>query len=520
MANRVRIRVDGVDYEVEAGRTVLQALDDCGALRSEGSEAKEGAERAPVEIPHYCWHPKLSIDGSCRLCQVEVRSGEDGDFRLAIACNTPVADGLQVDTQSEAVARAREGVMELLLVNHPLDCPICDQSGECRLQDYAYAYGVDHARTREPRRKLKKRTPIGPTIVLDQERCILCRRCVRFCREVTGTGELGIFDRGDRSVVETFPGDVLDNAYSMNVADVCPVGALTTRDFRFKERAWSLQSFPGICTGCSRGCSIHVDVAKNEVQRYRPRRNDAVNGTWMCDEGRLSYHAIAREDRIAQCLVRTQPGPDAGDEEGELRPASLDEATRVVAARLRRLLDESGPGVIAGVASAHASNEDLRAFKTFLDVLDVDSIGLAVRHGDSDGLLVEAEKGANGEGARAIGFGDPGALLERVKGGGIQALLVLGHDLVAAGGPMESEQLAGLDTLVVFDTHRSALERVADVVFPVRHAAEKQDSYTNSAGIVQPVQQAVQPAAGVLDERDFLQHIGEALGLAGYGEAG
>ena len=166
------IHVDGVAYEVQEGRTILQALDDLGVLMSQ------------VEIPHYCWHPKLSIDGSCRLCQVEI----EGFPKLQIACNTPVKDGMVIHTQNERVQRAREGVMELLLVNHPLDCPICDQAGECKLQDYAYEYGVAHARTREPRRALRKKVDLGPTIVFDQERCILCRRCVRFCREVPADG--------------------------------------------------------------------------------------------------------------------------------------------------------------------------------------------------------------------------------------------------------------------------------------------------------------------------------------------
>jgi NADH-quinone oxidoreductase subunit G len=399
--------------------------------------------------------------------------------------------------------------MELLLVNHPLDCPICDQAGECRLQDYAYDYGVARSRTREPRRALEKRVELGPNIVFDQERCILCRCCVRFCREVSGTGELGIFDRGDRSVLETFPGEPLENDYSMNVADICPVGALTTRDFRFKLRVWSLEDADGICTGCARGCNVHIGVAKNEVQRYVPRRNDEVNGTWMCDVGRLSYKEIGREDRLSRCLVR-RPNEHGS---GELVPASIDEAVEAAAARLRPLLDTKGPGVIAGVVSAHVSNEDLRAFKTFLDMLDVDSIGLAAVIGSSDDILVEAEKGANGAGARATGFGELSSIIDRLTGGGIDGLIVLGHDLLDPAWLGGSEVLEGLDTVIAFDTHRSALERAADVVFPVRHAAEKNASYTNSAGIVQSVRCAVVPAANVLDERDFLARIGAALGF-------
>jgi len=298
------IRVDGVEYAVAGGRTILQALDDLGVLMN------------GVDVPHYCWHPKLSIDGSCRLCQVEV----EGIPKLQIACNTPVKDGMLISTSSERVKHAREGVMELLLLNHPLDCPICDQAGECKLQDYAFEYGVPHARTREARRPAKKRVDLGPTIVFDQERCILCRRCVRFCREIPKTGELGVFDRGDRSLLETFPGMPLDNPYSMNVADICPVGALTTKDFRFKIRVWFLEDVPGICTGCANGCNVHMGVANDKVYRYVPRRNDAVNDTWICDAGRMSYRRIGAPDRLktppvayaeySLWLKQERPAPD------------------------------------------------------------------------------------------------------------------------------------------------------------------------------------------------------------------
>jgi NADH-quinone oxidoreductase subunit G len=494
---KVRIRVDGTEYQVPAGTTILQALDQLGVLMN------------GVDVPHYCWHPKLSIDGSCRLCQVEVRSGGESEGRLAIACNTPVADAMVVETKSEIVRNAREGVMEMLLVNHPLDCPICDQAGECKLQDYAFAYGVDEARTREPRRALKKRVDLGETIVFDQERCILCRRCVRFCREVPGTGELGVFDRGDRSVLETFEGIPLDNDYSMNVADICPVGALTTKDFRFKMRVWFLEDADGICTGCSRGCNVHVGVAKNEVQRYVPRRNDAVNDTWMCDAGRLSYKEVARPDRLTRCRVRR-------DGDG-LVPTSVAEGVDAAAARIRALVAEKGTGVVAGVASAHASNEDLFAFKKFLDAGGIDLIGLAVEHGDSDELLVEPEKGANAAGARALGFGDVSLIVERIRGGGLEGLIVLGHDLVAEEYLGETVALERLDTVIHLDTHPSAMERVADVVFPIRHAVEKDATYTNSARRVQRVVAGVTPAPDVLDAGDVFTRLGVAMSLPGMG---
>jgi NADH-quinone oxidoreductase subunit G len=485
-----RITVDDRTIEVPEGQTILQALDAVGLLMD------------GVEIPHYCWHPKLSIDGSCRLCQVEV----EGMPKLQIACNTPVQDGMVIRTRSERVQRAREGVMELLLLNHPLDCPICDQAGECKLQDYAFEYGVMESRTREPRRAAKKRVDLGPTIVFDQERCILCRRCVRFCREVPGTGELGVVNRGDRSVIETFPGTRLENDYSMNVADICPVGALTTRDFRFKVRVWFLEDVPGVCTGCSNGCNVHLGVANNRVYRYVPRRNDAVNQTWICDEGRLSYKEI-ESGRLRHARVRG---------EGPAREVAYAAAVAEAAARLSQVLQAKGPGAVGALASPHATNEDLAVLRRLLDALRVETRGVAVVRGRADALLIKAEKAANAEGARRLGFGDAGAVLERVRQGAVEALLVLGHDVLASGAVAAPEELAGLGTLVLLDSHQSELQRVAHVVLPVRVAAEKHGTLTNAAGLVQRVVPAVEPPFEAWSEGDVLWRLGRLLGLPGF----
>jgi NADH-quinone oxidoreductase subunit G len=488
-----RITIDGQSYEVPDGRTILQALDELGLLMN------------GVDVPHYCWHPKLSVDGSCRLCQVEV----EGLPKLQIACNTPVKDGMVVRTTGERVTKAREGVMELLLVNHPLDCPICDQAGECKLQDYAYEYGATHARTREPRRALKKKVDLGPTIVFDQERCILCRRCVRFCREVPGTGELVVQGRGDRSVIETAPGQPLANDYSMNVADICPVGALTTKDFRFKIRVWFLEDVPGVCTGCANGCNVHLGVANNKVYRYVPRRNDAVNETWMCDEGRLSYKAIGAPDRLREAQLR--------DAAGRLVAASLDAALETAALRIRSAVDASGPGVVVALASPHATNEDLFALRRFLAALGTSSAaGVAVRRGREDALLVKAEKAANGAGARALGFDAPGPVLDRIRGGGARVLIALGHDVLDPAFGASEELFRGLETLILLDSHHSALEHVAHVVLPARVAAEKLGTLTNHAGRVQRVTPAVEPAHAALAEGDALERIGQRLGLPGF----
>jgi NADH-quinone oxidoreductase subunit G len=406
------------------------------------------------------------------------------------------------------VQRAREGVMELLLVNHPLDCPICDQAGECKLQDYAFEYGVPESRSLEPRRALRKRVDLGPTIVFDQERCILCRRCTRFCREIPKTGELGVVNRGDRSVIETFPGQQLDNPYSMNVADLCPVGALTTKDFRFKIRVWFLDDVPGICTGCANGCNIHLGVASNKVYRYLPRRNDAVNETWICDAGRLSYRAIGAEDRLKECVVRGPTGARAG--------ATFEAALGAAATRLRQELDAGGPGAIAGLASGHATNEDLFVFRRLLDGLGVGARGVALVRGPADDLLIRAEKAANGAGARALGFPDAAPLLAAIRSGAVSTLVVLGHDVLDPALLGGIEALRGLRSLILLDTHHSDLERIAHVVFPARHAAEKHGTLTNHANRVQRVSPAVEPAFEAYAEGFVLARLGAALGLPGF----
>jgi NADH-quinone oxidoreductase subunit G len=487
------ITVDGAAFEVAEGRTILQALDDLGVLMN------------GIDIPHYCWHPKLAIDGSCRLCQVEV----EGIPKLQIACNTLVQDGMVIHTRNERVRQAREGVMELLLINHPLDCPICDQAGECKLQDYAFEYGVPHSRTREPRRAAEKRVDLGPTIVFDQERCILCRRCVRFCQEIPKTGELSVFARGDRSTIETFPGMELDNRYSMNVADLCPVGALTTKDFRFKIRVWFLEDVPGVCTGCANGCNVHLGVANNKVYRYVPRRNDAVNETWICDAGRLSYKEIVSDSRLRQSFVRDAA---AGVEEVPFARA-LTEAAR----RLRRLLDDEGPGVIGALASPHAGNEDLFVLRRLLGALGVETAGVAVVNGESDDLLIREEKAANATGARRLGFGDVAPVLERIRGDELAALIVMGHDVLNSGALSGGvEAFASLDTLIWLDTHHAAFERVAHVGIPVRHAAEKHATLTNFAGRVQRVEPAVEPSFEAHADGEVLWRLAGELGLPGF----
>src|SRR3989338_3943604 len=274
------LTIDGRTVTVPPGTTIIQAADQLG-----------------ITVPRYCYHPGLSIAGNCRICLVEVEQLP----KLQIACYTPVADGMVVHTGSDKTLKARQEVLEFLLANHPLDCPVCDQAGESELQNYYMDHGRYEARFAEQKvKKTKKATPIGPTVMLDQERCILCSRCVRFTDEISKTSELGIFNRGDHAELDVAPGQALDNPYAGNVVDICPVGALTDRDFRFKARVWYLSSSPSVCPGCSRGCNIDIHYVLDRpyladgarVMRLKPRYNPDVNQWWMCDEGRYAYKAI------------------------------------------------------------------------------------------------------------------------------------------------------------------------------------------------------------------------------------
>ena len=278
-----KITINGQEVEVEEGSTVIEAY-----------------KKLDENIAHYCWHPGLSIAGVCRLCMVEV----EGNPRLQIACNTTVQDGMVVNNNSEKVKDTVKWGLDFHLINHPLDCPICDQAGECGLQEQYMEYGKYDPEMAERKVKKRKVVDLGPTIVLDSERCILCSRCVRFTEEVTETNELGIFNRGDRSEIGTFKDKPLDNKYSLNTVDICPVGALTSKDFRFRQRVWYLKEADTICTGCSTGCSVKLYYNEEGAWRVKPRHNKDINGYWMCDEGRDVYKFVNKDVRLLTGLQR------------------------------------------------------------------------------------------------------------------------------------------------------------------------------------------------------------------------
>src|SRR5881409_307971 len=347
-----KLTVNGKQIEVPAGTNLIEA-----------------ARHAGVEVPHYCYHPSLSIAGQCRLCMVDIEKAP----RPTIACNTVAADGMVVLTETDRVRDTRRSIMEFHLINHPLDCPVCDQAGECWLQIYYMKHGLYDPRMIDEKVHKPKAVPIGPHVMLDAERCILCSRCVRFCDEITHTGELGIFQRGDQSEIGLFPGQALENKYSGNVIDICPVGALTDRDFRFKVRVWYLDTAKSVCNGCARGCNIEVHTNKDRhhhnegrrVARLKPRFNADVNKWWVCDAGRYGFRWVDDKSRLREPLHRV--GSQGTD-------VSWDRALQEVAASLGRYRPEE----IGFLASPQMSNEDLWTLKQLADRLGVKNLDFQV----------------------------------------------------------------------------------------------------------------------------------------------
>src|SRR5262249_47270227 len=365
-----KLSIDGRDVVVPDGTTVIQA-----------------AEKLGIFIPRYCYHPGLSIAGNCRICLVDVEKFP----KLQIACNTPAAEGMVVRTRNAKAESGRRAVLEFLLANHPLDCPVCDQSGECDLQNFYLNFGLYNPRFREQKVKKQKAVPLGPHVMLDQERCILCSRRVRFTDEITRTGEFGIFNRGDHAELGLYPGSELNNRYSANVIDICPVGALTERDFRFKARVWYLSSAPTVCNGCSQGCNIDLHFVLDRphlnggarVARVKPRYNPDVNQWWMCDEGRygLGWIDHARLDRVVDWDL------------------ALDSIAEALAERRRT----------AVIASAQLTNEELFLIRKIFHGGQV-TARVPERPGSSDDFLLKADKNPNTSGAALLGLSGPNAV--------------------------------------------------------------------------------------------------------------
>jgi len=459
-----KVTIDGVELEVSAGTTILQAALGQGK-----------------EIPHYCYHPGLSIAGNCRMCLVEVEKAP----KLVIGCYTPVADGMVVHTHSPKVVDARKAMMEFFLINHPLDCPICDQAGECRLQEYAVEYGTGVSRYTEPKLALSKAVDIGPHVTLDQERCIQCSRCIRFCDEVTGTGELTFFQRGERAQIGLHPGKRLDNAYSGNVVDLCPVGALTLKEFRFQSRVWYLNNTSTVCAGCARGCNVVVGVAAHDhyqvgdIRRVVARPNLEVNGHWICDEGRLSYQRVRAGRRIP-----TAQKP-AGVE------ADWDEA---VASAGASFAAAAAAGRAAAILSPRLVTEDLFAFRSLFAAAGTVAVGVRrIARGADDALLIRADKGANSTGAAWV-FGEGAtedAVLDAVRAGKVDVLLVVGDPLDPADtADLPADLRSKVREIVFVGPLRSGAAEHAATLLPMAAWGEQDGSYVNFEGRVQWLRRA------------------------------
>jgi NADH-quinone oxidoreductase subunit G len=490
-----KLEIDGREVTVEDGLNIIQA-----------------AERLGIEVPHYCYHPGLSISGNCRMCLVEIEKMP----KLQIACNTRVTEGMVVKTTSPKAKAAQAAVLEFLLINHPIDCPICDQAGECKLQDYYMDYGAYRSRfPLEEKVEKRKVVDLGPQVVLDQERCILCARCTRFLDEVTKTGELGIFARGDHCYIDLFPGKKLDNLYSGNVVDVCPVGALTSKDFRFKARVWYLEKTESVCTLCANGCNIDVYHRRGQMYRFRPRYNPDVNQYWMCDEGRLWYKELQKESRILRPLVRG---------EQDFAAVSWDDALTRLAQTLTRVKEEHGANAVAGIIGAKATNEEVYLFPRLLSEQVgtelVAGLSWSPANASHDDFLIKADKNPNTRGLQAMGLLDGGAsaadVLAAAAQGTVKVLLVFAVDLVPAFGPEKLDAALSNVEVVVFDTDYSGTTEYADVVLPLGTAPETDGTVTNYAGRIQRLRQAFPPPGEARPGWEVLSQCGVKFGGTDY----
>jgi NADH-quinone oxidoreductase subunit G len=505
---KIKVKVDGREIEVPR-----LTADWSGKLMP--TTMIQACELAKTDVPHYCYHPKLPIAGNCRMCLVEFGTpalgpdrkpilNPDGTPKVvksprpAIACATPVSPGMEIYSNTPGVKQMREGVLEFLLINHPLDCPICDQAGECKLQEYSVDYGQSASRFVEPKVHKPKSVDLGPRIMLDDERCILCTRCIRFTKDIAGDDALGIINRGSFNTLTAYPGKAFDNNYTLNTVDICPVGALTSKDFRFQMRVWFLKETKSVCTSCATGCNILIGSREKKIYRYTPRENDAVNGPWMCDYGRLNYKWIGREDRLTK--VQSPKSKVQG------QPASWSSALTEIA----ELLKKTPAGSVAIIASARQTNEGLWLISKLKAKLGAISDSVS-RMGEGDKLLVSADKNPNTNGAQLTGIAANlmGAnlpkIVEGIRNGKIKTLIVFGEDVTRHG--MGADLLGKLETLIVSDILPNATTKLAHYLLPGCAHAEKRGTFTNTKGRVQKFMKAVEPPGDARPEWEFLHDL-------------
>ena len=481
----VKLTVDGKQVEVPMGTRLIEA-----------------ARMTEQDVPYYCYHPGLSVAGNCRMCQVEI----EGMPKLQIACHLEAKEGMVVHTVNDKVLKTRQHTLEFLLINHPVDCPVCDQAGECWLQDYYMKHGLYNSRLNEDKVSKPKAVPIGPNVMLDNERCILCSRCVRFTDEITKTRELGIANRGDHSEVQVFPGKQLDNPYSGNVVDICPVGALTDRDFRFKIRVWYLKSGDSLCNGCSRGCNIQVHYnldrpqhGAGRVKRLKPRYNPEVNQWWICDEGRYGYK-FHDENRIL----------GARRNQSQVLEADV---IREVAEKLK-----SGKKT-AVFLSPQMTNEELYlARKLFRDELKLSNLVLVSPKADgvADDLLRKADKNPNTHGAQLLFSSEllaqPGGLqnvLEKTEKGEIDSWIIFGQDVL----PSSAKAFSKLSWALFIGSNENETSKQSMYVIPSTTHIEKDGTFTNFEGRVQSFGKILEPVGEANTEVQILSDLARELGI-------
>jgi NADH-quinone oxidoreductase subunit G len=469
----------------------IVTIDDREVEVPAGTNLIEAALQVGVQIPHYCYHPRLSVVGQCRMCMVEVQ----GMPKLQAACSTAVTkDGMVVKTASEPAAEAQRAIMEFLLINHPLDCPICDQAGECGLQDYSFKHGQSFSRFRFEEKRTypeKERIPLGPTVLLNMNRCIQCTRCVRFTQEISKTSELGFFERGAHAEIGTFPGKPLDNPLSTCVVDICPVGALTSTRFRFAERVWYLDKKPSICSGCDVGCNITVEHRRGAIRRYKPRLNPEVNDYWMCDFGRASHERYRELPRLTTPRLRRS---------GELVAVGWREALDALFQGLRA---KRSDGVAALLGSGNLTTEEAYLLRRLAGLVEsphrsawVDS-GPARTIPNPRGGVTGHDAAPNRRGVELAGLvpGDGGLDAETILledgAASCAALFVADSDFGrAAHDPKIVERLRRARFLAVMGWADSPLARAADLVLPVATHAERDGTFVNVEGRLQRFERA------------------------------
>jgi NADH-quinone oxidoreductase subunit G len=476
----VKIYIDDRELEASEGLTILRA-----------------AEGAGIHIPHFCYHPAFPPEGSCRMCLVEI----EGLPKLELACSTIVREGMRVHTTSERVVEARKAVLEFLLAEHPLDCPICDKAGECKLQDYFEEYGFFESQFKEAKEKREKKVRISQNLILDRERCILCTRCVRFLNEITKTQDAGVLQRGIHSEIGIYESELIDNNYAGNLAELCPVGAITDTDFRFKTRAWFLVKKESICPLCSRGCNIFIDYHPGQaripmtqrVYRIRARENPDVNQFWICDFGRYHYSYLdqGRQDKI---LLK---------KEGRDTELSWEKTLLIITEKIKSLLLFKKSSRVAVILNSWLANEELfLADKIFRQGLGLENIYVVdPPPGKGDGFLLTEERTPNSRGLKEVGLPvqapDLGKLATQTD-----LLLIFGSFLVDRFSLTDMKSAFDrIGTKILFAAQKSALDSLVDIVIPTCLIAEKSGSLTNVNGKVQSFWPALDNSFGLPEWR-------------------